>query len=93
MRDYKDRQVLSQKIATLKRNDKDLEKIAFLRGRYSIIEFSEDMECLSLRNKSTGRTYLKKAKYWHINSKSAMKKGNGIEGQLTIDSYKEGHQA
>ena len=92
IRDYKDRQVLLQKIKTLKKNDKDLENLAFLRGKYYVIEFSEDMECLSLRNKNTGRTYLKKARYWHINSKSAKKKGNGFEGQITIDSYKEGLQ-
>ena len=93
IRDYKDRQFLSQKIKTIKRNEKELAKLAYLRRGYTIVEFSEDMECLSLHNENTGKTYLRKARYWHDNSIGAKKKGNGYEGQITIESYKEGQQA
>lgn len=88
--DYKDKEFLKQKMRTLSKEDDDLEFLAYLRGKYLIVEDSNDMECLYIRYDKTSRTYSKKADNWLQRSKSATSKKKYEQLQLDIDTSKEG---
>ncbi len=83
--DYKDKELLRQKMRILAREDIDLKNLAFLRGKYLIVESPNDMECLYLRYDRTSKTYSKKASYWHESSKTTKKRLTYQQLELNID--------